>query len=379
MNSDLRSAGLSAADMQTALDVSLPLEERWRLVEPYWEAARFTGYCRALDLSVSGIYGLPRIDGSTIGELDRRFKETLKPGHYTRVLKELCNIEVSLLDSEDSPMESDPEYFRSVFRIDRLVLPRLMTDLENMEKLSGIPIVSFDSYLEACSAILHIAASKGVIALKIALAYERPILFHRRERGEAEKGFYRLLKKRHIPEWVAPTLDPELPFQDFVLHHILKENVKLDLPVQVHTGLQEGSGNRIGDGSPSLLVDLFLEYPQVRFDLFHISYPYQHTAGALAKNFPNVFLDMCWAHIISPRASVDTLVEWIDLVPCNKIFAFGGDFKLPDGVYGHAVMAKRNVAQALGGLVRGGVCSSKEAEELAERLFRKNQQEFFRL
>ena len=36
------------------------------------------------------------------------------------------------------------------------------------------------------------------------------------------------------------------------------------------------------------------------FDIFHIGYPYQQTLSALAKNFANVYIDMCWAHIISP-------------------------------------------------------------------------------
>jgi hypothetical protein len=82
----------------------------------------------------------------------------------------------------------------------------------------------------------------------------------------------------------------------------------------------------------------------VNFDLFHISYPFQGTASALCKNFPNVFIDMCWAHIISPSASMQALDDFLDAVPYNKISAFGGDYLLVDGVYGHLYMARQNVA-----------------------------------
>lgn len=61
LSSDLISAGLSADDLAKALDPSLPLMERWDLVEPFWEVSRYTGYGRALDIAVRDIYGF---DGS---------------------------------------------------------------------------------------------------------------------------------------------------------------------------------------------------------------------------------------------------------------------------------------------------------------------------
>lgn len=44
-------------------------------------------------------------------------------------------------------------------------------------------------------------------------------------------------------------------------------------------------------------------------DIFHIGYPYQNVVGALAKMFPNVWIDMCRAHAISPEASVRAIFE----------------------------------------------------------------------
>ena len=48
---------------------------------------------------------------------------------------------------------------------------------------------------------------------------------------------------------------------------------------------------------------------------------------------------MCWAHMISPTASINALIEYLDSVPTNKNSAFGGDYRFVDGVYGHQYLA----------------------------------------
>ena len=135
----------------------------------------------------------------------------------------------------------------------------------------------------------------------------------------------------------------------------------------------------ISHSDPSLLSNLFLEYPDVDFDIFHIGYPYQHVVSVLAKNFPNVYIDMCWAHVISPRASVDALVEWVDSVPVNKISAFGGDYRFVDGVYGHQYLARVNVSKALAKTVEDGVLDVDRAKEIAGMLFYQNPLKLFKL
>lgn len=82
---------------------------------------------------------------------------------------------------------------------------------------------------------------------------------------------------------------------------------------------------------PLHLVNLLLEYREARFDLFHAGYPYQGEVAALGKNFPNVYVDLCWLHVISPWVARQTLHEWIETVPANKILGFGGDYLFVEG------------------------------------------------
>jgi predicted TIM-barrel fold metal-dependent hydrolase len=164
-----------------------------------------------------------------------------------------------------------------------------------------------------------------------------------------------------------------------MMHFILGLANRRNLTFQYHTGIQEGFGNLLPNSDPSLLTNLFLEYPDVDFDLFHMGYPHQGIVAALSKNFQNVYIDMCWAHIISPEASINALTEWFDSVPINKISAFGGDYLFIDGVYGHQHMARANVCRALTKKVEEDVFDIERAKEISKMLFYDNPLKIFKL
>lgn len=95
MKSDVISAGLKPALLKQVINHDLPISERWKIVEPFWESARYTGYGRVLDLSVKAIYGINGIHANTVEDLNVAFLTQRKPGHYAHVLRDLCNIETN--------------------------------------------------------------------------------------------------------------------------------------------------------------------------------------------------------------------------------------------------------------------------------------------
>lgn len=375
-NCDLVSAGLTRSDLAKATDHHLPLMERWNLVEPFWEAARNTGYGRVLDVAVRDLYGAERICRSTLEKIEYGFQESLKPGHYQKVLKEMSKIRVSLLDSD---LRCDRTFFQSVLRMDIFISPQTRSDTLAVEEQTGIRITCMDDWLEAAEITMNSGLSNGAVALKSALAYSRSLHYERVTRHDAEKDSGLLFQKGRAPDWSNPCLRVGAKFENFMMHHILGLANERNLVYQFHTGIQEGHGNRIANSDPSLLSNLFLNYPDVDFDLFHMGYPYQSVISVLAKNFPNVFIDMCWAHAISPTASVHALVEWLDSVPANKISAFGGDYSFVDGVYGHQVLARQNVGRALAIKVNAGNFDVERAREIASMLLCENPIRIFRL
>ena len=377
-NRDLLSAGLPKHEYRQVIDHTKPLRERWELVKPFWKMCRHTGYGRALDISVEKLYGVEGITDNTIEEVNDRFKQSLVPGTYKKVLKDLCNIEISLVDNYDEldlrlpHLGCTPEVFAPAYRIDRLIFPRVLDDIIHYEEVLDMEITSFTHYLEACEKAVSTAFENGAPVLKCGIAYERSLFFDRYTFSEAEQAFSAILATKHIPETRIRSINAGKALQDYVLHTIMDLVNRKRGRIQFHTGLQEGSGNMLTNSDPTLLSNLFLEYPNVVFDLFHISYPFQQRAGSLAKNFPNVFLDMCWSHIISPAASQQTLYEWLDVVPYSKISAFGGDYRIIDAVYGHAHLAKQDVAKTLATKVDNGIFGIEEAKGIAKSLFYDN-------
>ncbi len=378
---DLISAGLSKDDFLEVTDISKSITKRWELVEPYWKAARHTGYGRALEISIRELYGIKEVSAKTIEKLNNEFKRSLTAGHFAKVLKQKSKIKISLLDKCGRPWEPvvdcDKRFFRNVLRLDNFVYPKSREKVEQIEKGTKIKIDSFEQWLEACRVALDQAIEGEVVALKSALAYERSIKYEKVKKEEAKEVFDRLIKNKAT--FPTQIIRKGRKFQDFMMHYILGLANKREMVFQFHTGIQARNGNILSRSDPSLLNNLFLEYPKVKFDIFHIGYPYQSTLAALAKMFPNVYIDMCWVHIISPHASVDALEEFIDTVPINKISAFGGDYGFIDGVYGHQRLARINVSKALTRKVEEGVLDLQGAKEIAEMIFFANPNKLFKL
>jgi len=278
---DLISAGLSLDDYEKIMEKDLLIREKWRIVEPYWEVSKHTGYCRALDIAARDIHGVEKIDASTIEELNKKFLNTLKPGHFKNILKDTCKIETSLLNIETLSDEYDPlkersiycdrDFFSPVYMLTGIIFPLTWNDIKRVEKESGIRITSFSKYIEAVEVLVEKAYKMGAVALKNQLAYLRTLKYERVNRSAAEDEFNIIFKTMHIPEWYERPVLTGQAFQDYTFHFILDIANKKNLIVQMHTGIQEGNGNILSNSNPVLLSNLFLQYPDVTFDIFHIS------------------------------------------------------------------------------------------------------------
>lgn len=378
---DLISAGLSQDDYVRVIDHSRPLKERWALVEPLWEMCRYTGYGQSLRRSVKGLYGIDDISGTTIEKLNDYFQEGLRSeDHFNYVLQKKCGIRKSLIIVREQDLSHDEELFEAVYQVDHLIAPKNEDDINRVQQDSGIDINSFEDWLVASEILMKDALVNGAVAFKTGLAYERSLHYDLTTRHKAEKGFLKTFGIiRNQPDGTKPVFLVGKSFQDYMMHFVLRFADENRLVVQFHTGLQEGSGNLVSNSHPVLLSNLILQYRKVKFDLFHIGYPYQHVMGTLAKNNPNVYIDMCWAHMISPTVCRQVLAEWIDTVPLNKISAFGGDYAFVDGVYGHLQMARENVSSVLADKVGEGLFPIEKAKEIARLFFCDNPRNLFDL
>ena len=123
-----------------------------------------------------------------------------------------------------------------------------------------------------------------------------------------------------------------------------------------------------------LLASTFRRFPGVRFVMLHCGIPWIEQAGIMAKYFENVYIDMAWLHVISPSMAVRGLKTWMDLLPVNKIFGFGGDYLIVEKVYGHLEMAKENLCRAIAQKAEGTHMPAKRAALWLQKLLHDNPQ-----
>jgi arylsulfatase A-like enzyme len=109
------------------------------------------------------------------------------------------------------------------------------------------------------------------------------------------------------------------------------------------------------------------------------TYPYNDELVSLAKHYPNVWVDLCWAWSIDPYSARDFVRRMIHAVPSNKLFAFGGDTWWPNAAVAYAAMARQWLARSLQAEVDENLLTEKQAIALATRWMRSNQEACFDL
>jgi uncharacterized protein len=390
-SSDLISAGMPEEEILMIRDPSTPIEKRWDVFEPWWEKVRNTGYSRCVEIAARDLYGVDGINRDTYRELSKRMQERNKPGLYRWVLKEKAGIDISVLDSLTGSHDVDRDFFAPVLRVGEFVTISNRYDLETYARTFGGTVHSFSDLVSLVRNRFDSLMDK-IVGVKIALAYRRPLFFEKRTFNEAEEAFNKLYKTRTFTRIMinpernyskmvldSPGNSELIPMQDYLVHLAVAEAEKRGLPIQIHTGLHEGNENILSNSDPMNLVNLFMEHHDAKFDIFHGSWPYCGTLGALAKNYPNVYLDISWMHIISPSRARSALSDWLDEVPASKILGFGGDYLMVEGSYGHSVLARENISRVLAAKVDEGDCTVEEAKKYASWMLRDNPKRLFSL
>jgi len=351
----------------------MSLQERWQAVEPFWEAIRNTAYAKQTLITIRDIFGIDDLNRDTYLKLSQAIANSRRPGWYRHVMREKANIAISIIDVQLTDVDRD--LFAPVMHLDHFISVQSRQDLVSLEEESGIAIHSLDNLVKAMQMVMGKYQANGAVAIKTHLAYQRTLQYDKVSRHEAETAFNRIAS--HLGE--GPSWLEAKPLQDYMIHQVIRVAIELELPLQIHTGLQAGNENIITNSNPTHLVNLFIEYPEAKFDLFHGGYPYIHEWATLAKNFANVYADLCWVYIISPEIGRRLLHELIETVPGNKIMAFGGDEVTVEMAYGHSRMARQVVTRVLSEKVSEEYMKEDEAIVLARAILRDNPTALFKV
>ena len=368
---DLVSSGMSFATLEQLTDEATPLEDKWKLLRPYLAYVRNTGYYKVILRVFQDFYGIPELNDDTYTEINRKMLEENRPGLYEQVLQKRSGITACIWDNLFAEHEFPASYIKRVFRVCDFIVLTEREKLGRFEQAYGRPLETLEAYFRFIGGQIEDAKRRGYMGLKNTIAYGRCLNFDLFDPARTEKNYRRLYRRE------ALTSDEILELGNHIMHEIVKAAIANDLPMQIHTGLHAGDGNFMMNSNPAHLAGLFLKYPEARFSILHGGYPYGGEFGTMGKSFPNVFLDMSWLHAISPLAAQDSLDKWLDLVPVNKIFGFGGDYISVELVYGHSKIARENIASVLSKKVEQGDMTISQAKSAADRILYGNPAAFF--
>jgi len=213
VSSDLVSAGMPRENLEALRnpDNGLTPQQRWALMADWWPYVRTTGYGRAMLEYLHQLFGVEDVNPDTVLELCRRIDEAHKPGWFRTVLKDRANIDKALVIRwPGQSVEVDRELFRAVPILDHYAMVGTRADLAELEIESGGSIQTLDQLMNAQEERLESFTAKGIVAVKLFLAYRRTLQLDRYSKIEAGRVFDRL--------WLSQKLDLTLqdlkPLQD---------------------------------------------------------------------------------------------------------------------------------------------------------------------
>ena len=331
---------------QSLFDQDIPLEKRWEIFRPYWDAIKHGSYARAARLTAKMVYQVEDIDDDTYQALSERIFAQNTPGIYRRILNDRCNIRVALTQCGRTDVGAP--------LVPLMPLANLTTvgSCEQLERradeLSISPPRSLDGYVALVQAQLEQWIEQGTVGLKMMSGhYTTPT------RHDAEEAFSAVTGGNG--EAAAPQ---RKCLSDYLTHLVVDLAAERELVVAVHAGIW-GDFRRIDS---THMLEFAPRHPDTNFDLYHLGMPSVRDTIVVAKNLPNVFLNLCWTHIISQAQTVSGLDELIDQVPVNKVLAFGGDYARPvEKIVGHLHMAREDYARVFAQRIDRGLMSTEDA------------------
>ena len=375
-DSDLQVAGMPPADFRRAMTRGVPWKEKWELIKPYYQASRNTGYMLSVRLTVQKLYCEDDINDSTVGRINDKVRELIKPGFTGHVIKEVANIDHCQVNSLERKVFCETEHPDVLLQ--DIGTPPLIANWKDQDIWHMAGVSDVRTIYDYHRVIDGVFAKFGprAVATKNQMNYSRRLDFTVVKAEDVATLFERSLKGEQLNE------EENKAIQDHLFHYCIDKAQEFGLPVKLHCGYYAGHNRmplhilRYNGGD---ICNLLMAHPRTPYVFMHINYPYENELIAVCKHYSNAYADMCWAWIINPAACVRFLKEFLMAAPVTKILTFGGDYRMVETVVGHAEIARRGIVQAISELVEAGWLNENDVEYVVRRVMIENARELFRV
>lgn len=363
----------------------------WRQAKPYLVNLKATGGYQAIDKAFKGLYGTSMeaicLDDECFLELDNSVRSNygkgfhqwnaevfrklnvdrcIKPVHYPYIAGMACAAE-NPADAPNVSREEERRQFLPILRVDDLMGyadEESPCSWKNIEPFLGYEITSIAAVDKMVDDVFTVLRRQGIVAIKQAQAYFRPLDFKQAGREAAATALNSLLANQDGSNLIA--------LKDYIMGKIVSNAAELHLPYQIHIGV-----SNLPHSDPSLFTGTVEHNSTVNFSFLHC-YPYISEAGCIAKTHANVYLDTSWLSYLSPSILYKALDEWISLVPYSRIM-ISQDVTCIEEFYGAFLAARQAAARVLPDKIQRGDISLDVAFDISDCLFSKNAHRLYQI
>ncbi|MHB8996225.1 MAG: amidohydrolase family protein [Armatimonadota bacterium] len=358
------SAGMPPEHVQALESEEVPLDQKWDYLSPYLDFVRTGSIARPPFEALKRFFDEEDLTKDNYERLTEQMRAHSTPGLFDRCLKDACNI-VMVLNQNRTMWQTD--LFKPILFETDFIGGNDRASFGAVAQQAGDSIPStLSGFIPIMEKLLQQRRNEGMIGVKT-IGFERVEI----EPVQANLAYRHLLAGHADGDDLG------------ALSHYLRDRMweacgRIGLVAVVHTGVWAGNYADHATIRPTNVLPMALAHPNTRFDLFHAGTPRPADAGMVARATHNVWLNLCWSHLISPTQAEQALDLWLDYVPTNRLFAFGGDYWWNvENVYGALMQCREVVAKVLARRVSEGHFDESRALWIARRWFHDNPREAY--
>jgi ankyrin repeat protein len=281
-------------------------------------------------------------------------------------------IETALVSWQELGFIETPPRFYNIPYVDDFLLP--FSDTRSY--INDVkPAATLEKYtMTVVTPALESFKQDGVIAIKFTgISYLRPLSFEKISSLEAASVYDQLLKGKEV------SISQQRKLQDYLFRYITQEAGRLDLIVNIYSGIGRDPHFNISGSNPMLLESVFND-PDQRNTKFVINFggwPFDKEAGAMLVK-PNVYIDFAGqAWFRSTHALSKTIRNWLEWYPEKVLFGTKAVGVSPlldweERAWLSTKTGRNALAIALTEMMNDGQISRNRAVELAEMVLRTN-------
>ena len=323
-------------------------------------------------------------EASILDKRQRRIRDD--PSSYINGLFDDAGIETLLVDSgypfkEYTGYEIDLEFFKEMVGRQVHEIFRLEATLFGLLK----ELIPFDDAVEDMRLKIKEAVNGGVISLKSVIAY-RTGLEYRNWSWEVAKQSWEemmeLVKGGVKPSDVLSARNncSKSVYDTFLMTGI-EEAGRLDVPIQIHTGMGDSPSMDLRLSNPAHLYSLLQDErtKKAKIVLTHGGYPYAEEAAFLTSAYPNVYLDFSQTIPFISIGVKNRLFNLLEMAPTTKIMYGSDGFNIPEIHWFSAVQTKKALMSLLAELQNQGFCNEEEGLRIAENFLADNAKKLYKV